>query len=101
MKKEESLQSILEEAAVAAAKELRTFLKEGTKDEKASQRVQIALSTVTSYTRWRSSQNNLASMMLSAARQAGLDNDATRQIAEETGLLPETTNRLKLAAKNG
>ena len=87
----ESLHEALEEAALAGAKEIAEFL--GTyrgKDPDRLQRVQIAISAVGGYTRWRASHNNMISMMLAAARQTGLSGEQTLEIAKSTGLLPDS-----------
>lgn len=80
----------LEEAALAGAKEIREFL--GTyrgKDPDRLRRVQVAMAAVNGYTRWQASQNNMISMMLIAARAAGIGPQQTLDIAKEAGLLPD------------
>jgi hypothetical protein len=88
----ETLQTVMEEAALAAAKELRDFLK-SPKGEIPTSRVNTALGTLSGYTRWRASQNNLISMMLGAARQANLPAEIVTNISEEVGLIPEKSAR--------
>jgi len=86
----EALHDALEAAALAGAKEISEFL--GTyrgKDPDRLRRVQIAIGAVSGYTRWRASQNNMISMMLIAARQAGIGPQQTLDIAKSAGLLPE------------
>lgn len=81
----------LEDAALAGAREIKEFL--GTyrgKDPERLKRVQIAVGAVSGYTRWRASQNNMISMMLMAARQTGVGQEQTLQIAQAAGLLPAT-----------
>lgn len=88
----ELLHLALEEAALAGAKEIKEFL--GTyrgKDPERFRRVQVAISAVGSFTRWRASQNNMVSMMLIAARQTGVSAEQTLEIAKEAGLLPDST----------
>jgi hypothetical protein len=87
----ESLHEALEAAALAGAREITEFL--GTyrgKDPDRLRRVQIAISAVSGYTRWRASHNNMISMMLAAARQTGISGEQTLEIAKSTGLLPES-----------
>ena len=88
----EALHEALAEAALVGAKEIKEFL--GTyrgKDPDRLRRVQIAIGAVGSYTRWRASHNNMISMMLIAARQSGIGQEQTLAIAQNAGLLPETT----------
>ena len=91
------LQEALEEAALAGANEITTFL--GTyrgKDPDRIKRVEIAMGAVGSYTRWRASQNNMVSMMLMAARQVGVSAEQTLEIVKSSGLLPETAEIVPL-----
>ena len=82
------LKDVLEEAALAGATELTHFLTDPTKAEPQDfRRAQMALGAVTGYTRWRSSQNNLLSMVLMVSRQNGVLPDLT-EIAESIGLPP-------------
>lgn len=88
----EELREALEEAALVGAKEIKEFL--GTyrgKEPERLRRVQIAISAVSSYTRYQASHNNMVSMMLIAARQTGIGPEQTLDIAQAAGLLPETT----------
>ena len=88
----EQLHEALEEAALAGAKEIKEFLATYRgKDPERLRRVQIAIGAVSGYTRWRASQNNMISMMLIAARQAGIGPQQTLDIAKNAGLLPEGT----------
>jgi len=91
------LHEALEEAALAGAKEISEFLcvYRG-KDPDRLRRVQIAISAVSGYTRWRASHNNMVSMMLAAARQSGISGEQTLQIAKTTGLLPESAEAVVL-----
>lgn len=95
----ELLHESLEEAALAGAKEITTFL--GTyrgKDPERLHRVQIAMGAVGSYTRWRASQNNMVSMMLMAARQVGISAEQTLEVVKAAGLLPEAAKVEQLKA---
>lgn len=88
----EKLHEALEEAALAGAKEIKSFLETYRgKDPERVRRVQVAIGAVSGYTRWRASQNNMVSMMLIAARQTGVSAEQTLQIAKGAGLLPEST----------
>jgi len=93
----ELLHEALESAALAGAKEITEFLSvyRG-KDPDRLRRVQIAISAVSGYTRWRASHNNMVSMMLAAARQSGISGEQTLQIAKTTGLLPESAEAVVL-----
>lgn len=87
-----ALHEALEEAALAGAKEIKEFL--GTyrgKDPERLRRVQVAIGAVSSFTRWRASQNNMVSMMLMAARQTGVSSEQTLEIVKLAGLLPDAT----------
>jgi hypothetical protein len=87
----EALHEALEEAALAGAKEITSFLATYRgKDPERLRRVQIAIGAVGGYTRWRASHNNMVSMMLIAARQTGLGQQQTLDIAKSAGLLPES-----------
>jgi len=87
----EALHEALEEAALAGAKEITSFLATYRgKDPERLRRVQVAIGAVGGYTRWRASHNNMVSMMLIAARQTGIGPDQTLEIAKSAGLLPET-----------
>lgn len=85
----DQLNEVLSEAALAAAKEIKEFLAYRGKDADRLRRVQIAIGTLGSYTRLRSSQNNMLSMMLIAARQSGLGPQQTLDIAKTAGILPD------------
>lgn len=90
-KRSELMAEALEDAALAGAREIKEFL--GTyrgKDPDRLKRVQVAVATVSGYTRWRASQNNMASMMLMAARQTGVSSEQTLEICKIAGLLPES-----------
>jgi len=88
---EAALHEALSDAALAGAQEIREYLSTYRgKDPERARRVQIAISAVSSYTRYRASQNNLASMMLIAARQTGVSAEQTLDIAKAMGLLPES-----------
>lgn len=95
----EQLNTVLEEAALAAAKEIKEFL--GTyrgKDPDRLRRVHIAIGTLGSYSRLKSSQNNTLSMMLIAARQSGIGPQQTLEIAKSAGLLPESVEPAEVIA---
>jgi len=90
----ESLAEILEEAARESAKELRDFLRSPRGGQaRDSRRVSVALGAVTSYTRWRASQNNLIGMMLATAKIANLNKDRIMIAAKAAGLLPEDIDK--------
>lgn len=87
------LREALEEAALAGAKEIKEFLTTYRgKDPERLRRVQIAVSAVGGYTRWRASENNMVSMILAAAQQSGIGQEQTLEIVKSTGLLPETAS---------
>lgn len=95
-----ALSEALEEAALAGAKEIREFLATYRgKDPDRMKRVQVAVTAVSGYTRWRASQNNMVSMMLMAARQTGVSSEQTLEICKLAGILPASTEAaaLKLA----
>lgn len=99
-KRSGALSEALEEAALAGAKEIKEFL--GTyrgDDPDGLKRVQVAVSAVSGYTRWRASQNNMVSMMLMATRQTGVSPEQTLEICKLAGLLPDSTeaSALKIA----
>jgi hypothetical protein len=81
----------LEAAALVSAREIHTFLTtRRSSDPDRLKRVHVAVQTVGDFTRFRASQNNLVSMMLMAARQAGVSSDVTLEIAKARGLLPSS-----------
>jgi hypothetical protein len=87
----EQLRETMEEAALEAVKEIREFL--GTyrgKDPERFRRVSIAVSMMSGYSRLLASQNNTFSMMLIAARLAGIGPQQTLDMAKSVGLLPES-----------
>jgi hypothetical protein len=88
--KQEQLNDALVDAALEGALEVSDYLKHHRKDPDSNRRVQVALGAVTSYTRFRASQNNMISMMLIAARQGGVSNEQTLDMAKAAGLLPPT-----------
>jgi hypothetical protein len=91
MDRRTALSDALEEAALAGAREITSFL--GTyrgKDPERFRRVQIAAGAVSGYTRYRASQNNMVSMMLMAARQTNVSAEQTLEICKIAGLLPTT-----------
>jgi len=91
-RKEMELGEAMEAAALAGATEITSFL--GTyrgKDPDRLRRVQIAVGAVSSYTRYVASRNNLMSMILMAARQSGVGQQQTMELAKASGLLPSTT----------
>lgn len=91
-KRIELLNEVLEDATIAAVKEIKEFLATYRgKDPDRYRRVQIAMGTLGGYSRLRASQNNTISMMLIAARQTGIGPQQTLDIAKSVGLLPETT----------
>ena len=86
------LSEALENAALAGALEIQEFLTNGGGEEpKSLKRVQIAVAAVSGYTRYQASRNNMASVMLMAARQSGVSTSDVLQIAKGVGLLPEST----------
>ena len=85
----EQLHEALEEAALAGAKELTTFLATYRgNDPDRYRRVEVALGAVGGYTRWRASENNMVSMILIAARQTGISPQQTLEIVKAAGVLP-------------
>ena len=85
------------ETALAGVREIKEFLTTYRgKDPERLRRVQIALGTVSGYTRLMASRNNMVSMMLIAARQTGLGSQQTLDIAKEAGLLPEASQVVDL-----
>lgn len=98
-KRNDTLSEALEGAALAGALEIKEFLNTYRgKDPERLRLVQVAVGAVSGYTRWRASQNNMVSMMLMAARQAGVSAEDTLGIAKMAGLLPETTEVQALKA---
>jgi len=87
----------VEEAALAGAKEITAFLTTYRgKDPERLQRCHVAMSAVGGYTRLMASRNNMVSMMLMAARQIGISQAQTLEIAKSAGLLPESSEVVDL-----
>ena len=86
---DDSLQVVMEDAALAAAKELRDFLQAQDKSAKPTERISVALGTVSGYTRWRASENNLISMKLTIARHSNMAPKDVIDMSRTMGLLPD------------
>ena len=97
--KQEKLLDVMTDAAIAGAEEIREFLRTYRgKDPDRVRRAHIAMNAMSNYTRLRSSQNNMVSMMLIAARQTGIGGAQTLEIAKAAGLLPDSVEVAELKA---